>query len=292
MSHVNKVPAGAGAEWLLGAFALLRKAPLALCMLGLGWGLLSMVAVQAAALDAVLGTALQLLMAVLAPLLLAGVLWAVRELDEGRVAPPSLLFHAFGSDRKLSLLLTLLPQIAAVAVLGALLAVMIAPEDLQRLATVSAELNAIAAAGGQPDVALLESLPLGRFLLWILLVFAAAIGVSLVTFVAVPDIVFGGNGALTAMRNSLRACLRNLPALVVLCVLFAIAMMAIGLGIFMLGMVVEIIAGSAAAAWVTNLALVTVFLPLWAGVVYYAWRQMLGGGATVERAAVADRFEA
>lgn len=35
MSTINKVPAGAGAEWLLGAFALIRKAPVALGVLGL-----------------------------------------------------------------------------------------------------------------------------------------------------------------------------------------------------------------------------------------------------------------
>ena len=39
MPNINKVPAGAGAEWLLGGFALLRKAPVGLGLLGLGWGL-------------------------------------------------------------------------------------------------------------------------------------------------------------------------------------------------------------------------------------------------------------
>ena len=35
MSTINKVPANAGAEWLLRGFALLRKAPVALGTLGL-----------------------------------------------------------------------------------------------------------------------------------------------------------------------------------------------------------------------------------------------------------------
>ena len=39
MSTINKVPANAGAEWLLRGFALLRKAPLALGTLGLIAGL-------------------------------------------------------------------------------------------------------------------------------------------------------------------------------------------------------------------------------------------------------------
>ena len=40
MSTINKVPANAGAEWLLRGFALLRKAPMALGTLGLIWGCL------------------------------------------------------------------------------------------------------------------------------------------------------------------------------------------------------------------------------------------------------------
>ena len=35
MSTINKVPANAGAEWLLRGFALLRKAPLTLGKLGM-----------------------------------------------------------------------------------------------------------------------------------------------------------------------------------------------------------------------------------------------------------------
>ncbi|HSM12279.1 MAG TPA: hypothetical protein VK827_12045, partial [Lysobacter sp.] len=44
MTELRKVPASAGAEWLLGGFALLRKAPLALGLLGLIWGGLSALA--------------------------------------------------------------------------------------------------------------------------------------------------------------------------------------------------------------------------------------------------------
>ena len=53
MSTINKVPANAGAEWLLRGFALLRKAPMALGTLGLIWGLLSLLGVQLMALGVI-----------------------------------------------------------------------------------------------------------------------------------------------------------------------------------------------------------------------------------------------
>src|SRR3546814_12288570 len=43
MSDARKVPASAGAEWLLGGFGLLRKAPLGLGLLGALYGVLALV---------------------------------------------------------------------------------------------------------------------------------------------------------------------------------------------------------------------------------------------------------
>ena len=277
MSTIKKVPAGAGAEWLLGAFALLRKAPLALGSLGLIWGLLSMLAVQAMALNASVGMFLQLALALLAPLLFAGMLWAVREVDQGRPAQPAHLFHALRSEHSGSLLTTLLPQLAAAAALGFLLFAMIGADGFQQLREVMGKLQETAVAGGQPDPELMRSLPVGRLFLWMLLLFAAVIVVSLVTFVAVPDIVFGGNRGFAAMRNSLRACGHNLLAMLVFYVLLFIAFFMMSFGIQLLSMVVQLVAGPTAALWVSNLLLMAVLMPVMAGAVFHAGRQMLGG---------------
>ena len=279
MSTIKKVPAGAGAEWLLGAFALLRKAPLALGSLGLIWGLLSMLAVQAMALNASVGMFLQLALALLAPLLFAGMLWAVREVDQGRPAQPAHLFHALRSEHSGSLLTTLLPQLAAAAALGFLLFAMIGADGFQQLREVMGKLQETAVAGGQPDPELMRSLPVGRLFLWMLMLFAGVIVVSLVTFVAVPDIVFGGNRGFAAMRNSFRACGHNLLAMLVFYVLLFIAFFMMSFGIQLLSMAVQLVAGPLAAAWISNLLLMAVLMPVMAGAVFYAWRQMLGGGA-------------
>ena len=284
MSTIKKVPAGAGAEWLLGAFALLRKAPLALGSLGLIWGLLSMLAVQAMALNASVGMFLQLALALLAPLLFAGMLWAVREVDQGRPAQPAHLFHALRSEHSGSLLTTLLPQLAAAAALGFLLFAMIGADGFQQLREVMGKLQETAVAGGQPDPELMRSLPVGRLFLWMLMLFAGVIVVSLVTFVAVPDIVFGGNRGFAAMRNSFRACGHNLLAMLVFYVLLFIAFFMMSFGIQLLSMAVQLVAGPLAAAWISNLLLMAVLMPVMAGAVFYAWRQMLGGGAATPTA--------
>lgn len=292
MSTIKKVPAGAGAEWLLGAFALLRKAPLALASLGLVWGLLSMLAVQAMALNASVGMLLQLAMAILAPLLFAGLLWAVSEVDQGRPARPAHLFRSLRGEHSGSLLATLLPQLAAAAALGFLLFALIGADGFQQLREVMAKLQETAAAGGQPDPDLMLSLPVGRLFLWMLLLFAGVIVVSLVTFVAVPDIVLGGNSGFAAMRNSLRACLHNLPAMLVFYALLFIAFLMMSFGIQLLSMMVQLVAGPMAGLWASNLLLMAVLMPLMAGAVFCAWRQMLGGGAESAAPAAPTHLEA
>ena len=276
MSTFNKVPASAGAEWLLGGFALLRKAPLALGLLGVMWGLLSLLVMQVMAVNVTVGLLLQLGLGVLQPLLFAGVVWAVHEVDHERPALPGHLLHAFKGERVASLLSTLLPQVAAVLALGALLLLMIGPSQVQLLIEAGAEIQRVSEAGGQPDPALIRDLPVGRFLLWILLMFAAALAVALLTFVAVPDILLGGNPGLVAMRNSLGACIHNLPALVVFAVLLLISLLVITLFVQLISMVVQLAAGPLAALWVSNLLLMGVLMPLLAGAVYHAWRQLLG----------------
>ena len=97
MSEIRKVPASAGAEWLLTGFSLLRRAPLALGMLGMTWGLVALLVYGLASLVPALGVAAQFLMVLAGPIFMGGMLWAVREVDEGRPAQPAHLLHGFQS---------------------------------------------------------------------------------------------------------------------------------------------------------------------------------------------------
>jgi len=179
----------------------------------------------------------------------------------------------------------LIPVLLGIAILGALLLVLIGPDQLEQLAGVIEELQRTAQAGTPPDPELVRSLPVGRLFLWVMLLLGAVVASGLFVFVAVPQIVFGGRGGMSAMGDSFRACLHNLPAVLLFLVLLAIALFVIGTLVQLLAVVVQLVAGATAAIWASNLLLMAVLMPLMAGGVYHAWRQLLG----VEGAAPAPK---
>ncbi len=280
MDTIRKLPASDGAEWLLGGFALLRRAPLALGALGALWGLLASLVMTVGLAVPALATILQLLVALAGPVLFAGLLWAVREVAHGRPAMPAHLLQGVREGRVAQLLTTLLPQLAAGLVLGVLLLVLVGSEQLQALARVSNELNAMAQSGQQPSPeqveALVATLPAGRILLWLLLGVVAAIAVAMTVFVSVPRILFEHRDGLPSMRDSLRACLHNLPAMAVFLLLAMVAIFAIYFGVLLVTLVLQLVAGPVLAMWIAQLLLMAVLMPLLAGATYTAWTRLFG----------------
>ena len=278
----RKVPAGAGAEWLLGGFGLLRKAPLALGLLGLIWGGVS-------ALASVTGQVwLSLLLFLFGPILFAGMVFAAREVDLGRHAAPRHLLQGVRDGKAAQLLAMLLPQLAAIVVLALLLVAMIGGEQLQNIVKVMEQMQT------NPDPELAKALPGGRMLAWLLLALVVGVVAGFFTFVAIPNVMFAGHGAFASMLASFRACVRNLPALVVLVVLLLIAVFAISIAANLLILLLTWVIGQQPAMFVGQLLMMAVLLPVMAGTVYYAWRQMLGDAGVVPAAAPApvNGFEA
>jgi hypothetical protein len=273
---INKVPASAGAEWLLGGFALLRKAPLALGMLAVLWGLASLVVMLVATAVPVLMYGLQFLLILAGPLFFAGMILATREVDQGRPALPAHLLQPVREGHTRRLLATLLPQAIAALVLGGLLFVVVGTEQLKHLSEVMAQMQAIAESGGKPDPSLLDGLPVGRLLLWVLLVLVSFVAVKWMTFIAAPQILFSGNDALSSMRNSLRACLHNWTAMLVFYLLAGIAIFAISAGLLLVASLLQLLIGATLAVLLWQLMLMAVLMPVLAGAAYYAWRQMMG----------------
>ncbi|MBD9370843.1 BPSS1780 family membrane protein [Xanthomonas sp. XNM01] len=300
MDATRKLPASAGAEWLLGGFALLRQAPLALGTLGALWGLMASLAVMFSLAAPPLAMALQLLVTLAGPILFAGLVWAVREVAQGREASPVHLLQGAREGKVPSLLATILPQAVAGLALGVLLLTMIGPDQLQRLYSVSEELNALAQSGAQPTPqqveALIAGLPAGRILMWLMLGVLAALAVSIMLFLSVPRILFDHRGGFAAMGDSLRAGLNNLPALLVFFLLTFIALFAIYFGLTVIGVIVQAVAGPLLAMWLTQMLLMAVVMPLLAGAVYTAWVQLFAVGADPVAAPApplpSDRFEA
>ena len=294
MTPINKLPASAGAQWLLDAFALLRRAPWGLGRLGVIWGALTLLALAGGLLHPTLGLALQLGLSLLGPFLFAGLLWAVHEVDAGRPTQPGMLFHEMRGEHAPALLATLLPQLVMGIGLALLFMLLVGPEGMQRVIEVAMKIQAAQAAGQQPDPALVQDLPVGRVLLCLLLAMAAVPVVAFLIFVAVPQVVFSGSPGLAAMRTSLRACLHNLPALVVFMLLLLVTLLALSVGVQIVAMVLQLLLGAATAVFVANLLLMAVMMPLLAGVAYFAWKQMFGmaGLAAKVPTLPPDRIEA
>jgi len=278
MNDIRKVPFGAGAEWLLGGIALLRKAPLALGLLGLIWGGLSALATASGQLW------LSLLLALAGPLLFGGIVYAAREVDQGRSATPAHLIQGVRDGKLPRLLAMLLPQVAALLLMGLLMVVIVGPDELQHLNQVLLQMQT------NPDPALVESLPAGRLMLWLLAVVVVGVVTGFFTFVAIPDVMFTDRGAFAAMALSFRACLRNVGALLVMIVLLLIATFALSLALQLLGALLAFAIGAQASMFVVQLLLMAMLLPVMAGAVYLAWRQLVGDAPVV--ASSAHGFEA
>lgn len=267
MTEIRKVPATDGAEWLLGGFALLRAAPLGLGLLGALWGAVAAIASLSGSV------AVNLLMTLLGPILFAGMIHAAREVDHGRAAQPVHLLQGVKQGRVPALLAMLLPQIAALVLLAILLIAMLGGEQLQHIAQVMEQMQT------DSNPALAQSLPTGRLFAWLLIALAVGIFAGFFTFVAVPEILFRDRGAIDAMRLSLRACLRNFTALIVMVVLLLIALFALSLLISLVTALISLATGPRAAQLVGQLVMFAIVLPVTGGMVYHAWRRMLGDGA-------------
>lgn len=278
MSTINKVPATAGAEWLLAGFALLRKAPLRLGMLVLYWSLAVNVLMALAALtgSATAIVAMQVIVTLSSPLFVGGLIWTMREVEADRPVSVQTLLQPIRDGRGPTLLKAmLLPQVGFLLLMVGLLLAMIGLQEVQRVADVYQQLQALAAAGGKPDPALMQDLPAGRLLLWLLLVIVSAIAAAWMSFIAAPQVLFQGADALSSVRTSLRACLHNWPAMLLFYLLAGIAFFGIMMILFVFATVLQFVVGAGIAMALLQLALNIVVLPAMAGAMLAAWRQML-----------------
>lgn len=272
MSDVRKVSASAGAEWLLGGFGLLRKSPFGFGLLGAIFGLLSAGIGLLSLASPTLILPLQLVMMLLGPLLIAGMIWAAREVDLGRSAQPGQLLRGVQDGKSGRLLATLLPQIAAGLVAVLLLFVLVGPQQLQHLVGVMEQ-----AQSGAADPSSFSGFPVGRLFLWLLLVLVIGVLAGFFTFTAIADMMFTSSGAIEAMKRSFRACLRNLGAMIVFFVLLIITAVALGIAVQIVAFVVRLALGATAGMFVAQILLMAVLMAVVTGAMYMAWKQMVAG---------------
>lgn len=274
---VRKLRPGAGAEWLLGGFALLRRSPLGLGLLGAIFGVLAGGVGLVAARGGQLFVIAELAMLLLGPLLVAGMVYAAREVDQGRAATPGQLLEGLREGKAARLLATLLPQVGAAVLIALLVVLVIGPADLQQMVQAMEKLQGQAS----PDPELLKQIPAGRLLLLFVLAIVIGVGAGFFTFVAVPDMMFTEHGAFTAMGRSFRACIHNVPALIVFYLLLMVSAVALWMAVALVALVVRLLAGDQAMQVVAQLLLMAVLMPVLTGAMYHAWKSMLGdAGAT------------
>lgn len=287
MDEGRRLPASAGAEWLLGGLALLRKSPFGLGLLGLLYGVLSLGVGMSAQHNLTLFMVLEVATVLVGPLLIGGMIYAAREVDRGHAAVPGHLLQGVHDRKVPRLLATLLPQVGALVLIMLLLGLIVGPSELSQMATALEKMQGQAT----PDPALVSAMPFGKLALWLLLAIMIGILAGFFTFVGLPQIMFTQDSALHAMGRSFRACLRNLPALVVFFVLAIIAVVAFYFVLLLVGLVFKLVAGPAAMQVAMQLLVMAVMLPVITGAMYVAWRQMLGSEGAIAATATSG-FEA
>lgn len=288
MKDIRKVPASAGAEWLLGGFGLLRRSPLRLGLLGVIYGAIALLVPWSMGVNMTLFLALELALLVIGPLLIGGMVFAARVVDTDGQAMPAHLLQGVRDGKAVRLLATLVPQIVAVLLCALLLVLLVGGEGLNQMAQAVARMQQQA----QPDPAMMAALPIGRLMLWMLLVLVIGVVTSFFTFVAIPEIMFSESNALDAMRRSFRACVGNLLALIVFVVLTVIAVIAVYIAVMIVAVFAKLIAGQHAMDVVAQLLATAILMPVLTGAMYQAWKQMLGRGQSEVASAQVSGFEA
>ncbi|KGO98045.1 BPSS1780 family membrane protein [Novilysobacter defluvii] len=256
----NKVNAGSGAQWLLDGIALVRRHPGPLLVIGLLYGVLASIPV------------LSLVVGALGVVLMGGVLLAIRQADQGQSPGVGTLFAAFGSGKVARLLVLVLIAVAFMLLIALLLVLMLGGEGI----TLMQRIIETTPSGGQPDPALIAQLPAGRLLGWFAVMVVVAVLVGVYTFFYTALVMFTDLTAGQALRTSMRAGARNLPALLV----YMLVSVVFSVMVMLLATLVTSLLGIAiGATWAQLLAgvlVTTAVVPVAAGAMYYGWRQVFG----------------
>jgi hypothetical protein len=300
MIEIRKVPAAAGARWLLAGLTVWRSAPLRLGQLGMLFGLVVVLGVALSALNPLLGVVLQLLILFAVPVMMGGLIWAVRETEQGRLAHPGHLLQGTRDGRLPHLMMAVLPYFLAGIALGILQLLLIGQDGVARWLEVQAELNRINQAGEQisPEqmYELAATLPVYRTLLWMAISVLTTLAVALMLALMLPQVMFDHRSGWQALAASLRAGLHNLPAMAVFYASVLVSLLALNIAAFVILLVLSLILGPALSLVLILMLYTGTLLPVLAGAVHAAWKDLFSApatpGLTATPAPPSDVFEA
>ena len=296
---IRSLPVGQGLAWFKQAIDLGGKNPRAV----FGAALLLIVALYAAALLVALGLAmlvmggqavgaedgpnlavalwvavpLMLLVMLLVPILLGGLMHVIREVEAGRPARARDVFAALRSANGRRLALLGLVQVA-LAVIGGALLMGIAGADYWR--DYMAAMQGAMQGGTPPQVPQAQN----AGVLFLVQLAFNYFSYAMMLF-AIPLMLFSGSDILPALRDSLRAAVRNVGANLLAGLLFVGALLVSSLVVLLVGGLASMIGGLIHQAlgglllMVVMLGFASVVLVLVAGGAYLAWRDTFGDGA-------------
>ena len=194
----GRCTASQGLNWFRQAWTLFTGNAGGWVVLGLSYLLISFVL----GLVPMLGG---LVLMLINPALLAGLLYAAREQDQGRPIAPGMLFRAFRGDGRL-------PALLVLGLLQLLVPLLLVPLGMMLMGGMPG-MGHVSGDVPAPEVTL-------GVLAALLLVLALSLGVILLFLYAVPLVMFDGLEPLAAIRLSLAAGMVNLLPLTLLGLVF------------------------------------------------------------------------
>lgn len=254
MSFKRVEPAQA-VEWIRAAVRLLISNPVPFLLMGLAMTMIAVVPYLGA-----------LALLIIGPVLYAGIMLAARTQAEGGQADFNQLLEGFQQPGKVGPLIALcLPNVAFLFIAVVLFGIVV----------LSFGTGALVAAGGQaidPSTIDLQKLlgSSGVVALTILFALLVPLGmaVTAVLLFAVPRVMFNGIEPFTALRESAQAAAASFGAFLLTVVT-----------LFMARFAATLILGSL-VPFVGVLMVGSVFTPLIAAVLYFAWKDVFGSRAT------------
>lgn len=282
MTEIRKVPASAGARWLLEGIAIWRRSPLRLAQLGMLFGMTVMLGVALSALHPALGMVLQFLIMLLVPVMMGGLIWAVREAEQGRQPLPGHLLEGTREGRMPHLMLAVLPYFLAGIALGLLLLLLVGADGVERWQAVQDELNQMQASGQTPSpervYELAATLPVWRVLFWVAISLLTNLAVGLGLALMLPQVMFQQRHGIEALARSFRSGLANLPAMAVFYASVLVSLVALNLAALVLVLVCSMILGPNLSLVLMLLFYTGTVLPVIAGATYSAWKDLFARG--------------
>lgn len=257
--QTRRVRFGDGLRWLPAGAEMLFRSPGPLAGIAALWLMVSLIAVVP-----IIG---QGLLAVLTPLLTAGVLKAYADIATGHRPAATTLFAAWQDPQRRGALLLvglwgIFGSLIAVSILAVWLGAQLGPEQLEQ-----------AMASPESLAATLADTALGGGV--ILAALAMAVVMATMYF-AIPLVMFAGTPVIPSLVASIRAVLANLTAFIGLTVAVVLFVLALGLIMALLASVLSIALGNIGAMLTQILfLLMTMFIQMvMAGTQYVAFRQI------------------